>query len=198
MQTTKRDIQKEQTRDRLLSVAYRAFACQGLLLTKTSDIAHAAGIAHGTLFVHFPTRDDLLLCVVEEFGLTLGGRLQALAQGEVYLQEVLMAHLMVIEEFEPFYAHLIIEGPLLAEKIRTAIFMIQSGIASHIERAYNYELHEKQKKTIKNFPLHILLNTWLGLVHHYLINRDVFAPHASVIERHGKELLSNFLIMITD
>ena len=42
-------------------------------------------------------------------------------------------------------------------------------------------------------PLHLLFNTWTGLVHHYLSQRDLFNPKGSVIRRYGDELLEHFL-----
>jgi hypothetical protein len=45
-------------------------------------------------------------------------------------------------------------------------------------------------------PLHLLFNTWIGLVNHYLVNRELFAPGASVIERRGAELLDHFMNLI--
>jgi len=41
--------------------------------------------------------------------------------------------------------------------------------------------------------LPLLFNTWLGLIHHYLGNRDLFAPGHSVVERHGSMLLDHFV-----
>jgi hypothetical protein len=46
-------------------------------------------------------------------------------------------------------------------------------------------------------PLHLLFNTWIGLIHHYLMNRELFAPGASVVERHGRELLDHFMYLIS-
>lgn len=34
---------------------------------------------------------------------------------------------------------------------------------------------------------------WIGLVHHYLMNRDLFAPGESVIARRGRELLDHYM-----
>ncbi|MCE2982698.1 MAG: hypothetical protein LW832_03930 [Parachlamydia sp.] len=45
----------------------------------------------------------------------------------------------------------------------------------------------------RSYPLHFLLNSWLGLIHYYLMHRDLFAPGASVVARCGKDLLNQFL-----
>jgi AcrR family transcriptional regulator len=49
-------------RDRILEVAKQAFARSGAS-TSLDDIARQAGVGAGTLYRHFPTRDDLLEAV---------------------------------------------------------------------------------------------------------------------------------------
>jgi len=178
----KRTAQKERTRHHLLNMAYGQFSQKGFLATKTLDIATAAGVSHGALFVHFPTKEKLLEKVIDEFGLRLGMKLKELMTVGT-AREVLSAHLEVIEEYESFYANLVIEGPLLPPSVRNRAFMIQSGVAHYLE------------KTVCNndTPIHFLLNSWLGLIHYYLANRDKFAPGGSVIAVCGKDLLNHFI-----
>lgn len=51
---------KQQTRDRILSAAWRLFESEGYTQTSTRDIAQAASVAAGTVFTHFPTKLTLL------------------------------------------------------------------------------------------------------------------------------------------
>jgi AcrR family transcriptional regulator len=48
------------TRERILETAQRLFAGQGYEATTTRDIAREAGIATGTLFNYFATKEDIL------------------------------------------------------------------------------------------------------------------------------------------
>ena len=57
---TRRDAQRN--RQRILEVAKEAFARSGAN-TSLDDIAKHAGVGAGTLYRHFPTRDDLLEAV---------------------------------------------------------------------------------------------------------------------------------------
>lgn len=181
----KRAAQKEQTHHLLLNMAYATFAKKGFLATKTLDIAHAAEVSHGTLFAHFPTKELLLIKTIDEFGMRIGMKLQQLTKEKSTARQVLEAHLDTIQAFEPFYAHLVIEGPMLPPDARNRIFMIQSGLAHYLEH------------TLKGrdcaLPLPFVLNSWLGLIHYYLVNRDLFAPGKSVIETCGKDLLKYFI-----
>lgn len=50
-----------QTRTRILQAAQRLFAAQGFDGTTTRDLAHAASVAEGTLFRHFPNKKAILV-----------------------------------------------------------------------------------------------------------------------------------------
>lgn len=55
-----REQRKRETRAQLLSVARELFASQGYRKTTTKQIAQKAGVAVGTVFVHFPDKASLL------------------------------------------------------------------------------------------------------------------------------------------
>jgi len=54
----------QRNRERILSVAYAAFA--GDPAVSLNAIAKLAGVGPGTLYRHFPTREDLLLAVYQQ------------------------------------------------------------------------------------------------------------------------------------
>ena len=57
---------KEETRQRILDCARKLFTDKGLEKTTTRYIAEAAGIAAGTMFNYFPTKEALAMTIVEE------------------------------------------------------------------------------------------------------------------------------------
>lgn len=185
-----REEQKRQTRQRLIAVALELFAQRGIGATRTMDVARAAGVAHGTVFAHFPTRDDLVTAVIEAFAGTLIGRLNELADRGAGVREVLAAHMEGLIEHEALYARLVMEGPMLPRGSRTTMLAIQSVVSFHL-----YGAAEKgwERNELRPMPQHLLFNTWLGLVHHYLCNQDLFAPNESALARHGQELLDHYM-----
>lgn len=56
----------EETRGRILDAAVHVLASKGYAGLRTSDVAATAGVSRGALTHHFPSRDELLLAVVEE------------------------------------------------------------------------------------------------------------------------------------
>jgi TetR/AcrR family transcriptional regulator, fatty acid metabolism regulator protein len=56
---------KGDKRERILSSAMRVFASKGFFQSKVSDIAADAGVADGTIYLYFKSKDDLLISLFE-------------------------------------------------------------------------------------------------------------------------------------
>lgn len=53
-------------RDRILNAAITVFAEKGFHQARVSDVADQAGVADGTIYLYFKSKDDLLLTLFEE------------------------------------------------------------------------------------------------------------------------------------
>lgn len=53
------------TRDKLLASAIRCFADQGFHATSVGQIARSAGVSQGAMYNHFPSKDALIVALVE-------------------------------------------------------------------------------------------------------------------------------------
>jgi AcrR family transcriptional regulator len=56
-----REAKRLQTRERLMGAAIAEFKRSGMATADVSAIVAAAGVAHGTFFFHFPTKEHVLL-----------------------------------------------------------------------------------------------------------------------------------------
>src|ERR1700751_1776101 len=56
-----REAKRLQTRERLMGAAIAEFKRSGMAAADLSAIVAAAGVAHGTFFFHFPTKEHVLL-----------------------------------------------------------------------------------------------------------------------------------------
>ena len=61
----------EDKRNAILAAATRLFAERGLTAAPTSEISKEAGVAEGTLFTYFKTKDDLINALYREIKLEL-------------------------------------------------------------------------------------------------------------------------------
>ncbi len=63
-----RVVDREARRAELVSAAAAVFAEHGVANTAVSDIVGAAGVAQGTFYLYFGSKDDAVLAVAERFG----------------------------------------------------------------------------------------------------------------------------------
>ena len=92
-----RERQREQTRTRLYEAALAVFREQGSAAARIDDIASRAGVSRGTFYFHYPSKEDVLVQLMQESQAQMVDRLDALdpdSSLEVVLGEVAraMAH----------------------------------------------------------------------------------------------------------
>ena len=63
---TKRELQKKETREKLLIAASACFAEKGYSACSVSDIVARAGMSQGSLYVHFSGKEALFKSMIEE------------------------------------------------------------------------------------------------------------------------------------
>jgi AcrR family transcriptional regulator len=66
-----RFVDKEARRAEIVHAAALVFAEKGVANTAVSDIVKAAGVAQGTFYLYFPSKDDVVLAVVEHIGVEM-------------------------------------------------------------------------------------------------------------------------------
>src|SRR5690349_10044989 len=128
MKMTRKE-QKENTRAGLVERAEALFARKGIAMTTTADVAKALKVSHGTVFIHFATRDQLILAVVERFGERLAAELKSRLADALTLAELLRAHVSVLAEFEDFYLRLISESQSLPPEIRSIVYAMNASLS---------------------------------------------------------------------
>jgi len=69
--------QRAKTRSDLLTSARRVLAAKGYYRTKIADIAHDAGVAVGTFYLYYPTKEALFVELVENTAHLLRGELES-------------------------------------------------------------------------------------------------------------------------
>ncbi|MHC4966966.1 MAG: TetR/AcrR family transcriptional regulator, partial [Planctomycetota bacterium] len=83
---------KEKTRQRILVAAQRLFSTAGFDQTSTRDLSSAAGIATGTLFNYFPTKESLALAIVADALDKARGDFESRLRPDASLDEALFDH----------------------------------------------------------------------------------------------------------
>ena len=86
---------KQETRRRIVECARNLFIDKGFEHTTTRDIAEAAGIAAGTMFNYFPTKEALAVSIVDEALAEATTEFEGRLRGDEALDEALFAHVAV-------------------------------------------------------------------------------------------------------
>ena len=71
-----RTVDREARRADLVTAAASTFAERGVANTAVSDIVRAAGVAQGTFYLYFPSKDDVVLAVAERVADTMIARIE--------------------------------------------------------------------------------------------------------------------------
>ncbi|MBU0717150.1 MAG: TetR/AcrR family transcriptional regulator [Planctomycetes bacterium] len=85
---------KEETRRRIVEAARGLFAEKGFEQATTRDIAEAAGIAAGTMFNYFPTKEALAVAIIDESLVEAGAEFEDRLRGDESLDELLFAYVV--------------------------------------------------------------------------------------------------------
>ncbi len=75
-----REQQRLETRERLYDAAMAEFGRNGVAGSQIEDIIKAVGVARGTFYNHFPTKDDVLLEYLDRLQRAAAGRMAGLAE----------------------------------------------------------------------------------------------------------------------
>lgn len=71
--------QKAQRPTQILDAAFEEFVSQGYTATRVEDIAHRIGVTKGTIYVYFPTKEDLFAAMVRHISTPFGELLASVA-----------------------------------------------------------------------------------------------------------------------
>jgi TetR/AcrR family fatty acid metabolism transcriptional regulator len=92
----------EGKRERILEAAIKVFAAEGFYNAKVSQIAHEAGVADGTIYLYFKSKDDLLINLFEDrmerVNANLREAIETESTAEARLRRIVKLHLQLVEQ----------------------------------------------------------------------------------------------------
>jgi AcrR family transcriptional regulator len=92
--TNKPADESSPTREAVLDAAERLIGVLGYSKTTVEDVARAAGVGKRTVYVYFPSKEEVVLCTIDRIVGRLTARLRALAAADRQRAEVLRAMLL--------------------------------------------------------------------------------------------------------
>lgn len=141
-----RAVQKAEKRSAILEGAIRVFAEKGFFNATVAEVARAAGVADGTIYLYFKSKDELLLSVFDEKMEQLCAEAREAIAGATSAAEALrrlaVLHLQAVERNPAVAAVLIVElrqssafvrnvdKPRLREYLELIASIVREGQAS--------------------------------------------------------------------
>jgi TetR/AcrR family transcriptional regulator, fatty acid metabolism regulator protein len=150
------EASKAAKRERILRAAIRIFSRKGFFHSRISEIARAAGVADGTIYLYFKSKDDLLIAIFEEkmgevvadVRRRVAGGEDALARLRIFIgnhMDLLVREAGLIEVFQvelrrsnkfmkgyapvPFLEYLGVIGGILEDGKREGVFRADLNVA---------------------------------------------------------------------
>lgn len=160
---TARAAQRAQTGAAILTSA-RRLAWDGFASLRTAAVASAAGVSHGAVFVHYPSRDDLVASVADAVAEDITRALtDAPVAYHVDLADGLRHHLNVITEHAAEYRSLMMEAMTATGAVRQVWTALQREIVDYLTAVITAAQSEVA------IDVDAARETWMALVHHALI-----------------------------
>src|SRR5262245_37325357 len=159
---------KTATRERILEVARERFAEQGSDATTTRDIAAAAGIAVGTLFNYFPTKETIVENLVGDAYASAAKKYSdAMAPTEPQtLEEDLFAHVAaILRKLKPYRKYL----PAVLETTLSPLATVRDGDSTslrqlHLEAVVQIVTRHGRHEALSTVALHTYWTLFTGVL----------------------------------
>ena len=191
----KRKEQKLQTRKHIVKIAKEVFAESGFLSTATSLISTKAGIAHGTLFLHFPNKEALIIEVLDIELSIISSEIQKLLEKSYNFEQLLSEYLELIIRQENLFSVLAKELPFYTDELRRKILFRESMIRSNFRKALLYDIEERE---VKQCDVNAVVTSVFGTINYYLSLKHIFVSEGSVISKFKDSILSVCQLLKTE
>ncbi len=168
----------QRTALKILDTASTLFARNGFANTSTGSIAKSSRIAHGTIFIHFPTREKLVLETIKYKLQKLDERLEKQFQDANSLEDSFSVFLDEILKEGKFITSLFKELATFPENVRKAVFK-------------SFSILKKQISKYSNAPDSVY-NYWMGnLIYIFSFQKKIKADLSE--KRRRKAFISSFI-----
>ena len=176
----KRQVQKQFTREKIIDAAKGIFIEKGIINSATAQIAEAAGVAHGTLFLHFPNKDSLVIELLDVELAKFSVSIKKLIVETSDIVTILEQYLNLIQDEEGFFSSLARELPDYKAELRRKILFRESLLREHFYRVIEKGI---EQNIYAKVDITSALTFLFGTINYYLSLKTSFVQEGSVIEK---------------
>lgn len=187
----KREESKIKTRELILVKTKELIAKIGVLNLTTAVIAKECGIAHGSIFQHFGSREGLINTVLEGEIKRLTIQIESCCDSVLDLDKLLENYLEVLSQEEDFLSMLYRELPFLPEGIQRNMVCLEVILRN----SFFLLLSEEMKGKADEKGITIRVEAFFSTVIRYLSLRELYSPDQSVIKAKSADIKKLFEIL---
>uniref|UniRef100_A0A7V3ZZ40 TetR/AcrR family transcriptional regulator n=1 Tax=candidate division WOR-3 bacterium TaxID=2052148 RepID=A0A7V3ZZ40_UNCW3 len=188
------------TRERILIAARDVFGKKGFYETKMEDIAREAGVAKGTLYLYFQSKEELYQCLIKEGIKYFIHRLKEAIEVHDALEDKIRALIktliLLIEENRDFIVRMVYEIPLVNlwnDRIKNAILEEQKEFTEFLKSLIEGSL---KKGLIYEGNVDILSNALIGMVMRPIFNSFMNGTISEDIEEEVFQIVKRAFLKI--
>jgi len=165
---------KTATRQRILEAAQKLFAEEGFESATTRDLARAAGIAVGTLFNYFPTKEAIVECLVGEAYAAVAERFaSASSEGEprTLEEDLFSCAAVILRRFQPYRKYL----PAVLESALSPLAATPEGHSlrvAHLETVVQIVTRHEHQDALTTLALQMYWTLFTGVLAFWATDRS--------------------------
>jgi TetR/AcrR family fatty acid metabolism transcriptional regulator len=129
---------QEEKYNKILEAATRVFAREGFHNAKIEDVAKEAGVAHGTVYLYFGGKDDLLISIfrgnLEELVEYVGSEVEKETNAEDKLRRMISLQIELIETNSELAELMLVEFPQTGKFLNNSVI---HDLAAYIDMIAN-------------------------------------------------------------
>ena len=182
-----RERKKQRTRESIVDSATRLFTVQGYDGTTLAQVAEDADVATSTFFNYFPTKVDIVFCVLDAVIESARSRIEGRPEAESAVQAIsawLTADLPSVEmpyaQVIPTIGRIIESSPELAAEQRLRLAKLEDVLAAGFARDFGETPDGMRSRVMGAMALGGMLDAWSAWLE----------THASDAELHLSEALA--------
>ncbi len=157
-------------RERILDAALTEFSAKGYSGTQVSSIAYQAGLSRGALFRYFPSKERILLTLLDRFAEAVEKRiLKVIADRHRGMYRVEAALEVCLEMFSQYRRQtkiLLSQAVGLGLAFETKRREIQTRFARYIQQFLDEAIDQKQ---IPPVDTEVVAEAWIGAIYHLVM-----------------------------
>lgn len=190
----KRIESKIKTRNLILCKAKDIFITQGIIKTSTRDISSACGISHGSLFLHFGTKENLILTVFENEIKQIANKLYNEFESKNTVEVLLQKYLTLLEKDEDFFSVIFKEFQFFPDQLKRQIISFETIIRNYFYCAIEKGINSGKYKDIN---ITSTLTFLFATINYYLYLKEIYtSDNHSVIKIKKDEICSTFMSIL--